>query len=93
MNLQEEISKEGCTIVKFFSQTCGPCKMMSPMLKNLSETRGVKIIDIDVHGEDKDIASEHGVASVPTLEFYKDGELTSTHVGAMPMPQLLKRLV
>ena len=69
------------TLVDFFATWCGPCKMVGEVLEELEEHfEGVKIIKIDVD-EFENIAKEHGVMSIPTLEVYRDGKLIKKEVG------------
>lgn len=69
-------------IVDFFATWCGPCKMMAPVLeKAAAEYEGkVRIgkLDVDENGE---LAAKYGVMSVPTLIFFKNGQIVNKMVG------------
>lgn len=78
---QEVINSEKTVLVDFYATWCGPCKMVGEVLEELEEHfEGVKIIKIDVD-EFENIAKEHGVMSIPTLEVYRDGKLIKKEVG------------
>ena len=68
----EETIKEGLILVDFFATWCGPCKMLSPILDELSEeVKDVKFIKVDVD-EEGDLAREYGVMSIPNVFLIKD---------------------
>lgn len=73
-NFEEEI-KEGKVIIDFFATWCGPCRMISNVLEEISkEQEDIKILKIDVDEYDE-LAYKFQVMSIPTLIFYKDGKL------------------
>ena len=89
-NFQEEVmSSDLPVLVDFFAEWCGPCKMISPIIDELAETYSGKIkvgkLDID---QASDIASTHGVMSIPTIIFFKNGEKVEEHTGALDKGQL-----
>ncbi len=85
----EEISK-GLVFVDFFANWCGPCKMLSPILEEVSnELTDVKFIKVDVDSSG-DIASMHSVMSIPTLMIFKDGKLINKTSGLMPKDKLIE---
>ena len=80
----EEV-KEGLTMVDFWAPWCAPCRMVAPVLDELSEeyTGKIKIAKINVD-ENPQIASQYSVTSIPTLIIFKDGDLVERTVGAGP---------
>ena len=72
----KEIIKEGLWIVDFYADWCGPCKMSGTVLEELDNN--VLKINVDNHEE---LASEFGVMSIPTICFFKDGELKNKTIG------------
>ena len=91
MNFDEEI-KEGSVIVDFFATWCGPCKMEGVVLDELSkEKEDIKIIKIDTD-EFSELAMKFGVMSIPTILFYKDGEMINKNIGFCDKEKLLSLL-
>ena len=78
--------------VDFYSQSsCGPCKMIKPVLNELVEAKEIEAnyITLEEHGRDAFI--EKGVRSTPTLIFYKDGEEVERFSGFLPKEQFLEK--
>lgn len=77
----KEAIKEGKVVVDLFATWCGPCKMLSPVLDEISEEiTTTKFYKIDVD-DNEDIAREYNVMSIPTVLVFENGELTNTIVG------------
>lgn len=77
----KEVIKEGKVVVDLFATWCGPCKMLSPVLDEISEEiTTTKFYKIDVD-DNEDIAREYNVMSIPTVLVFENGELTNTIVG------------
>ncbi len=76
-------------VVDFWAEWCGPCKMIGPVLEEISnEMDGhVKITKMNVD-ENQGTAMQYGIRSIPTLLMFKNGELVSTQVGAAPKSRL-----
>lgn len=76
-------------MVDFFATWCGPCKMLSPILEQVSdETDKVKIVKVDID-ENMDLAQQFGLMSVPTLLVFKDGEEVAREIGFKPKVEIL----
>lgn len=75
-NLEDVITEE-LIIVDFFAEWCGPCKMIGMELEELKDIKIIKI-DVDTHEE---IAREHGIMSIPTVEIYKNKEIVTKFLG------------
>lgn len=89
----EEKTKKGVVLVDFFANWCGPCKMMSPLLEEVSKTLEdkAKIYKVDVD-EDEDLARSFGIMSIPTLILFVDGKKVEKHVGLMMKQDLMEML-
>lgn len=89
-NFDEEVlSEKGKVLVDFYSDTCAPCQMMSPILEQLAEelTNSVKIAKINA-SENYALVEKYEVNSVPTFVVLEDGETIKTKTGIMPPSQL-----
>ena len=84
-NFEEEVLKaKGVVVVDFFATWCAPCKMLAPVLEEISEeVKEAKIVKIDV-GENPLAANMYHVSSIPTIKIFKDGELKDSKVGFQP---------
>lgn len=77
----EVLNEQKLTVVDFWASWCGPCMMLKPIFEELSgEMPDVKFCKADVD-EERDLAIEYGVESIPTLLLFKNGELVDTLVG------------
>jgi thioredoxin 1 len=77
----KKVIKEGKTVVDLFATWCGPCKMLSPILDEISdEITTTKFYKIDVD-DNEDIAREYNVMSIPTVLVFENGNLINTIVG------------
>lgn len=83
------ITKEPAVLADFYSETCVPCRQMSPVLEELELElgNGIKTVKIDV-ARDGELADKYGIRAVPTFVMFKDGRETARIVGAVPKSQL-----
>ena len=74
---------EGVTMVDFWAPWCGPCRMIAPIVEELAEEFDgkAKITKVNTD-EQQDIAVKYGIRSIPTIMFFKDGEMVEQMVGA-----------
>jgi thioredoxin 1 len=90
MTTFNEVINSGKTVlVDFSAEWCGPCKMMSPILKELAliTSDQVKILKVDVD-KNQEAAMAYQVQSVPTLIIFKNGEIKWRQSGVVPAQQL-----
>ena len=91
MNFDAEI-KKGSVIVDFFATWCGPCRMLGNVLEELSKEReDIKILKIDTD-EFNELAMRFGVMSIPTILFYKNGEMINKNIGFCDKEKLINLL-
>lgn len=80
----EETIKEGLVLVDFYADWCGPCKMLGPILEELSaELRDVTIAKVNVD-DNGDLAAQLGVRSIPAVFLFKDGKQVDQFIGLQP---------
>ena len=93
MNIEEFIEdvKSGTTIVDFWAEWCGPCKMVTPVLEAIAEENNARLLKINVD-EDTELASALNITSIPVIMLYTDGEKIKHMIGAKPKPALQKAL-
>jgi len=76
-------------LVDYWAEWCGPCKMIAPILDEVSSTYEGKLrvakMNVD---ENRDIPAKFGIRGIPTLMLFKDGQLAATKVGAMSKAQM-----
>lgn len=89
----EVLNKAGVTLVDFFAVWCGPCKMVAPVLDELSmEMQGkAKIFKVDVD-QSPELAQRYGISSVPTMILFKNGRPIEKIVGFQPKAALKTKL-
>ena len=79
-------------LVDFFASWCGPCKMLDPVLREIAEENGevtVAKVNIDQQPE---LAAEYGIRSIPTLLFFKDGEVADRITGVAAKSAIASKL-
>ncbi len=74
---------EGVTMVDFWAPWCGPCRMIAPVVEELAEDFEGKATIAKVNtDEEQDISVKYGIRSIPSILFFKDGEMVDQMVGA-----------
>ena len=85
---------KGLTVVDFWAEWCGPCRMIAPVLEQLGaeyEAKGFRVAKLDVDANQV-TAMKYNVRSIPTLLFFKDGRHVDTVVGAVPKAHLAGKI-
>lgn len=89
----EVLKAQGLVLVDFFATWCGPCIMLAPVISELAEEyKGkAKICKLDVDAN-HETAEKYGVMSIPTLIFFKNGEVIEQIVGAHSKDALKEKI-
>lgn len=92
-NFEEILKSEKPVLVDFWAEWCGPCKMIGPIVEELAgDYEGKAVIGkVDVDSNPA-VASALGIRSIPTLMFFKGGQIVDKQVGAVPKAVLAQKL-
>ena len=92
-NLRNEVlDSEKPVLLDFWASWCGPCRMVSPIVDEIATERGdIKVGKVNVD-EERELAGQFGVMSIPTLVVIKGGRVVNQMVGARPKSQILAML-
>ena len=85
-------SVKGKVLIDFYADWCGPCKMIAPILNEISEQNPDLVIAKINTDEMTDTAIEYGIQSIPTLLLMENGEITNRAVGFRTKEQILELL-
>lgn len=85
---REVLSEDKMVLVDFFSETCPPCRMMSPVIDQIGRDNIVKAVKVNV-ANDAELAQSYEVEAVPTMILFKNGREVSRIVGAVGIDKLL----
>jgi len=89
----ESIKNSGKPVLlDFYADWCGPCRMVSPIIDEIAEERDDVVVGKINVDEERELASEFGVFSIPTLVVLKDGKVASQSTGARPKAHILAML-
>jgi thioredoxin 1 len=82
---KEVLKSQLPTVVDFYADWCGPCRMVSPIIEALSSEYDGRVKFVKVNTDDNpDIAMRYGIMSIPTIIVFKNGQVASTIIGAGP---------
>jgi thioredoxin 1 len=93
-NFEEVVVKsDKPVIVDFWAEWCGPCRMISPMIEEISHEYAGKalVVKCDVDSS-PGVASKYGIRNIPTVLYFKDGKIADKQVGAVPKSNFVAKL-
>lgn len=91
LNKEEKLTdviKDNITVVDFYATWCGPCRMLSPILEEISN-ENIEVIKVDID-KFEELTRSFGIMSVPTLQIYKDKELKKQITGYLSKEELME---
>jgi thioredoxin 1 len=87
-HLDELVAEHDVVLVDFYADWCGPCKMLEPTVAEIADETDAAVLKVDID-QLQDLARDAGVRSVPTLQFYADGEPAKRLIGVQDKDDLL----
>ncbi len=90
---QEVLKSDKAILVDFWAEWCGPCKALAPVLDEIATEMGAQAEVVKVNVDhNHNLAAKYGIRGIPTLMFFKNGQVKSTLVGLQPKGEILKSL-
>ena len=93
-NFEEEVTRSSKPVlVDFWAEWCGPCKLIAPLLDEIAKEKGdaVKVAKVDVD-QNQSLSARYNIRAIPTLLFFKNGQLRDQVTGMTSKKDLLGRI-
>ena len=90
---QEVLQSETPVLVDFWAEWCGPCHAVSPVLDRIVEEQAgaMKLVKVNID-EERELAERYGIASIPTMILFRDGQPSVSVIGAQPKGAIERQL-
>lgn len=89
-NFNELIAQDKVTIVDFWAEWCGPCRMLGPILDSVAKERtDIQVVKVDVDSN-SELSTQYGIRSIPAVFVFKNGEQINKFVGVKSKEDILK---
>jgi len=88
-HLNELVEEHAVVLVDYYADWCGPCKMLEPTVEEIAAETDAVVLKVDID-ELQSLAQERGIQSVPTLEFYANGEQAERLIGVQDKANLIE---
>ena len=92
-NYKELLESGKPVVIDFWAPWCGPCRSVAPIIEELATTYEGRVIigkyNVD---EDSDLGVEYGIRNIPTMLFFKDGQMVDKHVGTITHDALTAKI-
>ena len=90
-HFEELLAANPVALVDYYADWCGPCKMLEPTVEEIASETDAAVLKVDID-ELQELAGSKGIRSVPTIEFYTDGEAADRVIGVQDKADLLDAL-
>ncbi len=88
----EVLESETAVLVDFWAEWCGPCRVVAPILEEINEEQeNLRIVKLNVD-ENQETAARYDVMSIPTMIVFRNGDMATKIIGAMPKRRLVQEL-
>lgn len=92
-NWESLVAGDKPVVMDFWAEWCGPCRMISPIVEEAAQEYQDKVVVGKINIDDNStITQNFGIRNIPTLLFFKGGELVDKHVGAIRKPELIEKI-